>query len=547
MPTRTNPLRFNDRTFPLPFASRSLPLDFDKLARLFSQFVTLVEIDWPSGTQYYSFDGVRSPSLYYEDLLTSIGTISREAPPLGGAYVISDVQIELWNRAEKFSKLKATNAFYGKTVRIKFGDLQDGLANMATVFTGRINSWNIANGKLQVTARDISYDRFRPLINTTMKVLDSTTFPNVAQGQEQLLVPVVYGNCGIDPAFAPPSGSYNAGGPVPCYRIDPNVGGKWRYVVAQHVCKSVDYVFVYGLVVSAATYTVSTQTYGSVSMTVIDFNADPVVANQASTLEVTAAVQGITNDGTPSGTLLEDPATQLQHFLLNYANTSAGEIDSGLLAAAQAAGAALSYKGAFCIMDRRMAFADVMALFSQSFLLSFFVTRESKFGMYLKTTAAPGSTFVQFTDSLDILQGTMNITSNPDTNVASTLQYNYLYSFVKDNFGKQPTLSITGESTNLSQDIRMNLNLTYVRDATTATNIANAYAKLVKENVQYAELEIIPDWFRQADLDTVVGITFWQGTASGGWTQQTARVVALSIEPAPSALRLKIKAIINET
>ncbi len=216
---------------------------------VFPYHLALVEIQFDTGWEYFSFEGVGTPSQYYEPYVLSIGSIERESPIWGGNFRTGDMDITFINYNQYFTKKKGGAApgkyFYNRPIRVLYG--ASGLSAMTIIFTGRITKWRISeSGTFTISARDISYDRFNTHIHETMRVTTPDIFPFMPTGQEPRLVPVVYGNCDIDPSID--LDTYDLGGPIPCYLIDEHTDGhKWRYVVAQHVCKDVPNVFNYGV------------------------------------------------------------------------------------------------------------------------------------------------------------------------------------------------------------------------------------------------------------------------------------------------------------
>lgn len=503
--------------------------------------ITLVEIMFDTGTEYFSFDGIGSPSGFYEPYILQINSLQRESPVSGGGYRIGDAQITFINYNQYFTKKKGGSApgkyFYNRTLQIKHGNIEDGLAAMTTVFTGRIQKWsNNEQGEFVITARDFSYDRFRVHVHATMKALTTDIFPDLEVGVEPRLVPVIYGDCGVDPSVD--LSTYDLGGPVPCYLIDTDAGGKWRYVVAQHVCKAVDYVFVYGIRVSAG-FAVTTATYGSITMTVIDFDADPRNADRSSELEVTAAVRGITDDGTAGGTLIENPVDALEHFLLNYCETSADEIDSTSFT--DTASRIPAYECAFPIVHKDVPRSDVIDKWCASFLGSFYVTRDAKFGVYVKTSATPAAASTIFTADNAIIKDTFHIESNDS--VAASLQYSWLHNWPRDFFAKHDEVSIANQDITLNDAILDQVDLWYVRESGTATAVANSYGQLLKEEVEYVSFELTPDLFSEIDLNEFVALTHWQGSGPNGYNRETVRIFGISMSFTAADIRIACKAL----
>jgi hypothetical protein len=170
---------------------------------------TLIEIDFSTGTRYYSFQGVSSPSAWYKDAVLSVGSINRELPYLGGEYRVADTEIELANVDKEFSKLKADVGFRNRTVRIRFGNLRAGLNQMQSVYTGKITNWTISQGRIRLEVRDASYERFR--IDVAGR-LNRIAFPNLPVEQELKLYPIVYGEVS--------SALVSATGALPAYLVD---------------------------------------------------------------------------------------------------------------------------------------------------------------------------------------------------------------------------------------------------------------------------------------------------------------------------------------
>jgi hypothetical protein len=122
--------------------------------------IVLVEIQFDSGSRYYSYEDVASPSQFYKGNLISVGSINREVPLLGADYRISDCIIQMSNIDLEFSAMKATEPFRNRTVKIKLGDVHAGLSGFITVYTGKISNWIIRNMGCEIQVRDASFDKF---------------------------------------------------------------------------------------------------------------------------------------------------------------------------------------------------------------------------------------------------------------------------------------------------------------------------------------------------------------------------------------------------
>ena len=541
---RTLPATSRKSPRPSQYRTRPLPYDFSTITRpTQSQFIVLVEIDWDSGTKGYSYQEERKPLLDYEPLVKSISQISRESPPTAQVVPVSNVRIVLFDSDSTLTKLKAAEPFYQRKVRVYAGDARYGFTGLSVVFTGRMQRVSFKNREVILYVRDTMYEQFRATLGDSLKVLVTSTFPNLPGGTESHLVPIVYGNCGLNPTVDPPPTGYAGGGPVPCYRIDPSINSKWRYVVAQHLCVSVDYVFVYGVLQSSG-YLIDTAVYDGVTMTVINFDSDPMIAGREAELEITAAVQGISADGV---TLLENPLSVLKHFLNTYGSVLDTDLDLNLWTQATDLASDNGYKSTFALVDRRLTLLDIIERHCESFLISFYTTKQSKYSVYLRISADSAGEVIaiaiDLTDRIPIIKDSFQIDLNDDP--ISTLQYNFMYQWVKDYFERQPDYAIPNEAAKHIVVNRKSINLWHVRHVPTAEGVVIQYGDLFRENTDYTTVDVTPDLFRSADLNRWTTLTHYQGIAASGdgFVNEQMRIVEMHIEPKPTSTLLRLKLI----
>lgn len=537
---------------------------------------------------YKSFEGIRTPSADYEQGMLSMGPIVRGIGPTSEPYSVGQLQVEEYNTDRQYSILKNGSRFRGRKRYVKFGRIADGLAATRQLFVGSLDDWSI-NSRARVTFsyKDAGIDRFKKPLRETLNTVKSSVFPDLPAGRPEVLINVIYGDISTN------GGNMIGAGPVPCYLIDPDATGKWRYLVAGHVCKSVDTIYVYGSSTHGITTAVSTQTYGGRSMTVIDFNSDPRDAARPNETEVTVLVKGITNDGTTGGTLITNPVDQLEHFLVNYAGWDAAELDSTLFDAASAAaaanlleGAAAPYKGALLIsgdVNRRV--IDVINEMTRSWLLYVWMTTENKVGTFLLTLSEaqnPGAAAFAVTNA-EVSRGSFRVYGNRD--VYSAIDYQRVYNwtlreyafstvgasssvnvqrtFPIEHSGRTFPLAHSGRTFPLAYDAgslstvdlgdedtpdapsRL-VSLEYVADEDTAISVATVYSMLASEHVQFAEFDLPSEYLLEeaADLNRYVSLTHWQGISStGGYSNVTFRIVKTEAYLMPHQKRLRLTGI----
>lgn len=539
-----------------------------------------------SGTEllriYKSVEGIRTPDADYEQGLLSASPIVRSIGPTSEPYSVGQMQIEEYNIDRQYSILKNGYRFRGRKRYIRFGRIADGLAAARQLFVGSLEDWSInSSARVNFSYKDAGIDRFKKPLRETLNTLNSGVFPDLPSGREETLINLIYGEI--------TQGNMIGAGPIPCSLIDADAGGKWRYLACGAVMKSVDTTFVYGDSAHGITTTVSTQTYGGRSMTVVDFDSDPRDPDRPNEVEVTILGKGITDDGTTSGAVITNPVEQLRHFLTNYAGWDASELDTDLFDAASAAadanllaGVSAPYLGAFLIngaLTKRV--IDVLNEMTRSWLLYIWMTTENKVGTFLLSlteAANPGAPAFAVSNA-EVVRNGFRVYGNRD--VYSDINYRRVFNWTLERYavtassesGSIPitrsfpiahtsrvfplphddrvfpvaydagssTLIDLGDPDTPDAPARL-VELEFVADPDTATSIATVYGMLASEFVQFCEFELPPEYLLNtgADLNRYVSITHWQGiSGTGGYEDATFRIIRTEATIMPKTKRLK--------
>lgn len=535
---RTAPMQ----AFPQRNPSQAFPRPFKESRPRVRQYIPLVEMEFASETVRVAPDGVATPQGFYEPRLLDIGDIEREVPILPGLHTVAGSTLELSDIDNRFSKLKATDSFRNVPVRYKLGEPVYGLRSFVTLFQAKTGKWKFNQGRVTFRLHDASLDRFRVSVAQDLRTCNSAVFPDIPAETPPALVPVIYGL-----VFANTDAAAVGPGPIPCYRIDPNAGGKWRYVVAQHVCKSIGIVYVYG-VLQGSGYTVTTAAYDGTTMTVIDFDADPADPERIGEMEVTVgAVQGITDDGTAGGAVIMDAVLQLEHLLVNYFAVDPSELDSETWTAAKAASLAAEREGAIVLVDRAQERKEVLARWLESFVGAFFATPTGEFALSLHGEFPDSDGLLSLTDQNEILADSFSI--DPADQAASRIQYNHQFHFVREFFEFQPDAHDTAEETRLGEDLRENKNLWFVRAAGGFSNpaqpqeIAAAHQDLLREGVQVAEFDVPMRLLKRMDLKHHIAVTHFEGISeAGGYQNAVFQILSIAARLNPNSSHVRIKA-----
>jgi hypothetical protein len=499
------------------------------------EYITLVEIDFDSGMRRYDFFGTRTTGGFYESKVISIGSITREIPLLAGEACIADTSITLSDSDRSLQVLRGTEAWYGRTVRIKFGDALLGIASFETVFTGKINGESVdSDGNYTITVRDASYVKLKTTIAGTLSFAD---FPDMPQRQYPVLAPIIYGEVS--------SASTSGVGAVPCYLVTQS--NPFRYVVAQHACKSIDNVYLYGVLIDPGDYSVTQSNVNSKTYTFIDFTTDQRDLLRSNEVEITADVKGRTDDATSSGTLITDPILALKDFLLNHTDILYSECSASGFASSAAISAANSYLIGAWIGDSSKTVLDVVNAFAQSFLIQFYVDKDGLFTASILIASEFYNftgTYPIITDQADILRSSFSVSFNDDNYIASSLQYFYQERWQTQQFEQASIQRTTDEKLNIGREITRQQEYAYIRDIETAHKVSATRLLFLRESLQSARFSLPIEQYG-LDLNDYVSVTHFRGISLDGlgYQNEVFRILQLGLEFNPSGMMVSTMAV----
>jgi hypothetical protein len=507
-----------------------------------SEYISLVEISFDSGTRYYSYQGVSAPSNWYKDQVIAIGAISREISLVPGEYRVSDCSITFANTDLEFSILKGDESFRGKTVTIRFGDPSGGLAAMTTVYTGKITGWNLNTGIFEISTTDITTQRFE---STLGGLISSGVFVGIADDTRNQIYPIIYGN--------PIHFSASGAGAVPCRLVDTT--GPYLYLVARHVCKNVGSVYRMGVLVPSTEYTVTTGSYGGYTMTLLSFTIDQRDAADLNTgneiewpernyttnddIHITADVAGTTNDGTTGGTIIDNPVEALKHYLKTYAGFVDADFDSTMWTSTSTKVNSLSYSCDFVLCEN-LTHREFIEKFCESFGLSFFITRTGKLGVGLLNLAglADLSSATEYSDSNDIF----SFRVNAQDEYASKILYKYMYNYPQKYFVRQQELVDYTERERLDGlDKSVSSDMYFTHNFWTAWMVSQARLNMLRECQNIVGFSLPIENFN-VDLNSVIKITHREGIGAAGYSGRGAIILGTSLTIDARSLGLSVTA-----
>lgn len=193
----------------------------------------------------------------------------------------------------------------GMAALVLIGSADTAVADWLTAFTGVVDSWQLVQPfvwQLRFVANDLPLRRKFP-----RWMVDRASFPNADPAAFGQVMPLVYGV--HDTASTTATGAVT----LPC--IDRT---RLWYVAGAGALKSVDRVYVGGVLQESTAWTWAVKTVNGRTLTVVVFDKDGAGYADPTGEAVTADLQGLTDAGDGSGALLSTPTAQLQNCLDNF-------------------------------------------------------------------------------------------------------------------------------------------------------------------------------------------------------------------------------------
>ena len=512
------------------------------------EWMTLVEVTLDTGTYRHAFHGTATDLGWYDDKLTSAGSTTRAVPLLPGDAKISDGNFSIFDFPDRiYGKARAKTSFRNRTVKYKFGNRTAGLESFIELVTGKITNYSFkADGQVSFSFRDATYDKLRNPLQGRLNKID---FPYLPESTPKALMPILYG------VFS----TYTNTGAVPAYRVDPGLSGdgKFRYLLARHPVHQIARVYRYGAQLGAAspaTWEYWTRAVGTPpkQMSFIEFPTDPRIAGQTDELEITAELWGMTYDGNPFTPYITNPFYQLKHFLQNYAcvpplteaEISVPHFDEAIAKA----NLAPVYEGHFWIgdsnEDEEITALDVINRFNKSFGSSFFMTRTGKHAVsFFKVADSFNWTeeYAHLSDENEIFRETFEVV--PTTEVASQITYQTTPNYKTNQYeGPQPTMIAAQAQGQLGQSIPIADTFTYLREFTTAHEVAATRLLYMQEGVQYVRFTLPPEFYT-LDLNDIIEIDHEFGPGKEGWKGVYVRIIELVLDMTPGQETISVTAV----
>jgi hypothetical protein len=491
----------------------------------------LVQIDWVSGTERYSLQGIAAKSAFYEPRVISFGTSQREIPPVPGDFSASTMTVVLDNSDNYFGKKRAFTPFFSAQVHFLLGDMSLGESDFTEIFVGTITTHRLTPLHCELNTGDIG---LRLADSKLLYRINEDTFPQIPDTTLRHMVPIILGEVS--------SVGFSNAGALPGYLVDAaSAQPKYRYLAGLGVLKSVIHVYTYGVLDDPSTYTVSQVSIANQIYTVIDFVADQRDPTRKNDIEVTFDAIGLTDDGTTAGNSISNPSDQLKKvLLLNGIATS--DIDTASFATAVTNLNILKITGGVAIIGDSVTIRQMLVNFADSFNIQFFPSRGGKIAITVPQTDG-GSTvgLVRIVDAQHVLRDSLEIVS-PE-NVATTIAVNYGQNWATGKFeGSDTVTDLVQQARQGARTIIATANLWFARTPGNANIVGQQKLFYMREERQVIRVAIDAALLKLIDIGQEILFTHFCGvSADGTYADKTFRIIGIGIDGSNGLLMARIK------
>ena len=487
-----------------------------------AQHEIFVQFLLDSGTKYWSFRDIQLPTQFYEGRLLAIGDIGSEISVLPSEFRINGFSIELDNSDGAITELKDAESFINREVKVYLGTV-DSAASFTQQASFQSSNWSQVGDSFRIEFSDRTLLVFDQKISPS---LNTTTFPDLPSSDitPRNLIPQVIGEIN------------QSGGGVPAYRIDPaSSQSKYRYVACLGTAKSIDQVFKYG-VLQGSGYSTSVVTYGTTQVTVIDFDADPIDADRSDEEPISWNGKGLTDDGTTSGTLLQNPSDIIKQLLLSNGFV-AGDIDSaGTFTTVKNQFNERGIVGCFCETDDTISLRDLSEKFSESWNATIIITADGKIGL---TAPQPMPSPSARLGLPTLKEDQIILDSFEMTGVeflSSSIKFKYNRNFFKESFKTTEQIDSARALSDLGEAIIETVELPYVSHTSSASGVVHDKSFFMAEGRVVVTLGCEASFFKSLSVGNEIKLSHFRGLGSSGFSDKIFRVIGKSLAADDEAL-----------
>lgn len=507
--------------------------------------IVLLEIDFPSGTKYYSFTSVRFPTRYYEGKILGMSPLRRVMQQFLGLVEISSMDVSLADVDASIIDLTESDVIKGVNARIKVGTQALDLADFETVFDGLIDDYSAANFATRIIIKDRLWT-IPPKPDTGY--VNTTDFPNALPAHVGKPLPVCYGT--HSETELTDVNDYKNRGAWPTLFIDVQTANRY-FLIARHAVKTINEVYAFveskgsQLLTLTTDYvpfkagTVNGETMAYISLTSTGWTK--LTDTNGRLGVITVNVEGKETIGDGTGTLITDPIYVLTDFLEDYLGDP--PVDAASFATAQDTSDARNYVALGGYTEEKssdMVLRDI----ANSFNMRLFQNKNGEVSVNIFQPISPVATGLELREQWEILKGAFSVeyqsdvAGAEDTQVINSIDYRYKQHWAKGHSRGTGSNSNTTSITTYGRK-PIAIDMPWAADITTANDVAQRIISLYKNPVARVRTTT-PLLGMNIELGNPVVVTHEFGPG-GGYASRAFEVIEHSWNPSQNIVEMSAK------
>lgn len=510
--------------------------------------VFLLEMEFPSGTKYYSDAGARFVERFYKGKIQGIGSLRRAMQQNLGLFETSSIECRLADEDQELINLVASTKVKDVLARFKIGTREIELGSYETIFEGKIDDFGAENYAFRILVRDKLWSI--PEYPNTGKI-NTTDFPYAYPPTLGMPLPVCYGshsfNSTDDPAY-PNTSDAKLRGAFPTLYVDVRSTER-TFLIASHAVKAINEVYAYKPSAGSQLLTLTTdytaypagtlagETMAYIKLTTTGFNK--LIDSNALGI-LTVNVDGKEDVGDGSGTLLENPVDVMQDFLANYLGNP--EINTDKFATANAIADSRVYQVVGGYTEEKTS-ADVIKDICDSFQIRIFPDKNGKVAISIFEPVPPGDVDNKLRTQWEILKDSWrldfssDVQGAQDSQVINYVEFSGYYHWANKSFRISGTRSDTDSISEYGEK-KLTLKLPWNKSSTSSSEVCFRIVTLYKQPVATLSCDM-PLGGAELELTDLIAVTHPDGPENG-YDGDLFEITEITIDP--SSLRVSLKA-----
>jgi hypothetical protein len=506
--------------------------------------VIILEIEFPTGTQYYAQTAARFLVKQYKGQILQLSPIRRSMQQNLGLFEVSNVDVVLADVDSSLANIASTSEVKGVKATIKLGTSEIGLDSFQIIFSGFIDDFTVSEYQFRISIKDELWT-LAPNLNTG--IINTSDFPNCLPAEIGKVWPICYGV-----HFDDDDNDARNRGAWPTLFVDVSSGNR-TFLIAAHAIKSIENVYAYtpgrGSVemFSPTDYTAYLAgTLAGTTMAYINVTptgwANAVTDASGNLAVITVNCNGKETIGDSTGLTIENPIDIIEDALTSYLGNP--EINTTKFAEARAVANSRGYtaSGGYIEVTPR---DEWLRQICNSFQIRLYPDNNGRISTDIFEPLSPSITGTDIREQWEIIRNSFSVDFRSDIQGAEDSQVVNHIEYKAQRHWAKNLYKISGTYSDASSILKygtklLSLELPWSKNSASAADIAIRLIQLYKNPVSHCQFDI-PLIGATVDLSDVLLLTHSDGIPVGGYNQQIFELITHTFNPSTFTSSIRAK------